>query len=116
MSVLHGWNRVLVIVGIVGLLVGAIDPLEGSLLILPASVLLTIGVHRANGELRTRRLVVIGLALIGVGFTAMWIITALGGVGGSTDRSAWWALLALPIVPGWLPCVAGGVLALRERV
>jgi len=98
-----------------GLLVGAIDPLEGSLLILPAGALLAVGVRRAKSGLGGR-LVSSGLVLIGLGVTAMWIMTALGGVGGSTGRSAWWALLALPMIPGWFLSVIGGALSLRERV
>ena len=37
------WSRVLVVAGLAAMLVGAIDPLEGSLVILPGSVLVTVG-------------------------------------------------------------------------
>ncbi len=114
MRVLKGRDRVFVVVGVIGLLVGAIDPLEGSLLILPSAILLTVGVRRATGGLASR-LATVGLVSIALGFTAMWVMTAIGGVGGSTGRSAWWALLALPMLPGWILSVTGGVMALRKR-
>ena len=114
MSVVAGRHRVVAVVGLIALVVGVVDPLEGSLLILPASCAVAL-VARLAGS-RYERLLYIGLALVLFGFAAIWIMTAIGGVGGSTDRSAWWALLAVPILPGWLFVVAGGVLALREKV
>jgi len=36
------WSRVLTVVGVAGMLIGAIDPLEGSIIILPGSALVTL--------------------------------------------------------------------------
>jgi len=44
------WSRILVTVGCVAMLLGAIDPLEGSLLILPGSGLVALGVFLGKGQ------------------------------------------------------------------
>ena len=112
MRVVSGRHRAMMIVGAVALAVGALDPLEGSLILLPACVLVALAARWAGS--RYERLSNVGLAVFFVGFVAMWAITAIGGVGGSTGRSAWWALPAVLVVPGWLLVVAGAVQALRE--
>lgn len=47
--------------------------------------------------------------MVALGFAVMWALTAIGGVGGSTGRSAWWALLVAPFVVGWILGVVAGV-------
>jgi hypothetical protein len=37
------WSNILVIVGFIAMLIGAIDPLEGSLVILPAIAIVALG-------------------------------------------------------------------------
>jgi len=39
------WARILLIAGYIAMLVGAIDPIEGSLLILPGSGLVVLGTY-----------------------------------------------------------------------
>jgi hypothetical protein len=46
------WSRILVIVGGIGMLLGAIDPLEGSLLILPSSGMVALGMFVGKGQRR----------------------------------------------------------------
>jgi hypothetical protein len=98
-------------VGFGGLVLGAIDPLEGSLLILPASAVLAFGAH--VGRLRTRRLLIVGFGLVAVGVALLWWLSALGGIGGTSGRSMWWGLLLMPYPAGWLLGVAGAVQSLR---
>jgi hypothetical protein len=83
------------------MLVGAIDPIEGSLLILPGSGLIALGTFLEQGERRliTYRLWVFILTAIGVG--ASWGLTMAGGIGGSDGISPWWAVLILPYPIGW---------------
>jgi hypothetical protein len=107
------WSRVLVIVGLAAMLVGAIDPLEGSLIILPGSVIGTVGAMLAGT--RYKKLILWSLALMVVGFGALWWLSALGGVGGPGGRSYWWALVLAPFPAGWVMGVVGGILKLRER-
>lgn len=83
------------------MLVGAIDPMEGSLLVLPGSGLFALGTFlgRADRRVMAYRLWVLVLIAIGVG--AMWGLTAVGGFGGSTGLSNWWGILILPYLIGW---------------
>ncbi len=95
------WSRILGIVGGIAMLVGAVDPIEGSLLIVPGSGLVAVGTFVGHGERRliTYRVLVFILIVIGVG--AMWGLSTVGGFGGTTGRSYWWALLVLPYLIGW---------------
>lgn len=106
------WPRVLLVLGLAGMLFGAIDPLEGSLVILPATGLVALGAHL--GKSRWRALLYWALALVAVGVGAMWILSAFGGLGGSTGRSNWWALLLSPYAVGWIMGLVGAFLALIE--
>ena len=95
------WSRILVIVGSIGMLVGALDPMEGSLVILPGSGLVALGTCLGQAERRwmAYRLGVFILIAIGVG--AMWGLTRVGGFGGNSGRSMWWGVLVLPYLIGW---------------
>lgn len=104
--------RALVIVGLVAILVGAIDPLEGSLVILPGAGLLAFAGWL--GGSRHRRLLYWACALVAAGFGVMWGMTAVGGIGGSTGRSIWWTLLLLPYPAGWIMALVGAIRSLRE--
>jgi hypothetical protein len=94
-------SRILLIFGGIAMLVGAVDPLEGSLLILPGSGLVALGTYLGQAErwLITFRVWVFILIAIGVG--AMTGLTAVGGIGGRSGHSMWWGLLILPYLIGW---------------
>jgi hypothetical protein len=97
------------------MLLGAIDPLEGSLIILPGSVLLAVGALLAGT--RYKKLILWSLALMVIGFGALWWLSALGGVGDIEDgsrRSYWWALVLTPFPVGWVMGIVGAILKLRE--
>ncbi|TFC06037.1 hypothetical protein E3O32_05455 [Cryobacterium mannosilyticum] len=49
------WSRILISVGGAAMLIGAIDPLEGSLLILPGSGLVALGVFLGTPDRRVVR-------------------------------------------------------------
>ena len=106
------WARLLMIVGLAGMLLGAIDPLEGSLIILPSTGLVALGAFLDKS--RRRVLLYWALASMAVGVGAMFVLSALGGIGGSTGLSIWWALLILPYVVGWFVGLAGAILVLIE--
>lgn len=99
--------KILVVIGNISLLIGALDPLEGGILILLGSGLTALGTYlgRAEAGLIRYRTAVFVLVTIGVG--AMWALTAKGGVGGSSGRSMWWGLLLLPYLVGWLMALVG---------
>jgi hypothetical protein len=95
------WSRILTIVGSIAMLVGAIDPLEGSLLILPGSGLIAIGTFLGQGGRRVFIYRIWVFILIAIGVGALWGLSAIGGLGGPTGHSNWWAVLILPYLIGW---------------
>jgi hypothetical protein len=91
-------SRVVLVIGLAGMLIGAVDPLEGSLLILPGVSLLALGAHL--GKSRWRKLLDWSFALAAVGVGALFVLSRLGGFGGNSGRSMWWALVLLPYPVG----------------
>ena len=106
------WPSVLVVVGLLAMLVGAVDPLEGSFVILPGSGLVAAGAYL--GRSRYRTLLAWAFALIVAGVGAMVVFTALGGIGGHSGSSLWWGLFVLPYPLGWIIGLVGTVLRLIE--
>lgn len=104
--------RILVVCGLVLMVIGAIDPLEGSLVILPGSALVALGGYFGGDRRRRRLLWAFGLVAAGVGL--LFAMSALGGIGGDTGRSLWWALLFLPYPVGWIMGLVGAIQTLRE--
>jgi hypothetical protein len=94
-------SRILIIVGGIAMLVGALDPMEGSVIILPSSGLVALGTFLGQSE---RRLIVYRVwvfILIAIGVGAVWGLTWVGGFGGNSGRSMWWGVLILPYLIGW---------------
>lgn len=105
-------SRVLLVIGFVGMLIGAVDPLEGSLVILPANALVALAA--ILGKSRYRTLLVTGFIFVAGGVAALWGLSALGGIGGDTGRSMGWGLVLAPYPLGWLLGVVGAILAMIE--
>jgi hypothetical protein len=101
MNTRNRWSKTLTIVGGIALAVGAIDPMEGSLAILPGTALLALGTWLGQAERRVVAWKVWALILIAIGVGAMWGLSMVGGFGGSSGRSGWWGLLLLPYLIGW---------------
>ena len=101
------WARILAITGGAGMIAGAIDPMEGSLVILPGSLLFAIGglLGREDRRIVSYRLWV--AALITFGVAGLWVSSMFGGFGGDTGRSMWWVLVLLPYPVGWSMGVLG---------
>jgi hypothetical protein len=94
------------------MLIGAIDPLEGSFIILPGSGLVALGAFL--GKSRYRKLLLWAFILIAVGVGAMIGLSMFGGLGGNTGHSLWWGLVILPYPIGWIIGIIGIVLRLIE--
>ena len=105
-------SRILAVIGFAALLIGAVDPLEGSFVILPGAVVVSVAAGLVRS--RYRKLLYISAALIGVGVSAMVGVSAIGGLGGGTGLSRWWALTFTPYPVGWILCLVASVLLLRE--
>ena len=104
--------RVLVVAGLTAMVLGALDPLEGSLLILPGTGLAALGALLSHS--RFRRSLYWSFALVSIGVAALWGMSAMGGIGGPGQRSMWWALVLLPYPVGWVLGLVGVVRELRE--
>ena len=88
-------------------ILGAIDPMEGALLILPGSALIALGTFLRRDERRFLAYRVWVLILIALGVGALFGLSAAGGFGGSSSRSNWWGVLILPYFIGWSMGIAG---------
>ena len=106
------WSRILKVVGGIAMLLGTLDPLEGSALILLGSGLVALGMYLGGKDRRTVLYWVWVFLLIGVGVAALFGLSAVGGIGGKSGHSMWRGVLMLPYPAGWLMALAGGVVGL----
>ena len=98
---LKRWSNLVSVVGGVGLVVGSFDPMEGSVLLLPGSALLALASYLGREDRRLLAYRTWSFILVALGVGALFGLSAMGGVGGSSGHSAWWALLILPYLVGW---------------
>jgi len=94
------WSRILLGIGLAMMLVGAIDPLEGSFIILPGVGVAAIGALAQKSRLV--KLLCWAFAFVAFGVAAMVIFSAWGGLGGKSGHSMWWAVFILPYPVGWI--------------
>jgi hypothetical protein len=106
------WSRTLCIIGLLAMIIGALDPLEGSLIILPGSGLVALSAFLGQSRHRTFVYWAFGLTVIGV--AAFFVVSMFGGVGGNTGHSHLWLLTALPYPVGWIMSLVGVVRVLTE--
>lgn len=106
------WSWILKVVGCIAMVIGTVDPLEGSLLILPGCGLIALGVYLGGRDRRTVRYWAWAFILIALGVGALFGLSAVGGIGGKSGHSMWWGLLLLPYPAGWFMAVAGGIVGL----
>ena len=106
------WSRALVTIGLLAILIGTLDPLEGSVLILAGIAFIAAGAAVGHSPERAKSYLALGLAILGVGL--LFALSAFGGVGGRSGRSAWWALILLPYPIAWVIGIVAGVRQLRS--
>lgn len=84
------------------MVLGAVDPLEGAVLILLGSAAAALGAGIAHA--RGRRLLYWAFALMSTGCGAMLLLSVYGGIGQNAPyfRSLWWGLFMIPYPVGWL--------------
>ena len=99
-------------IGLALMLIGALDPMEGSVVIFAGSVVAALGAW--GGRTKRRYLQAGAAVLIGTGVGLLFGMSALGGVGGTSGRSIWWVLLVIPYPVGWIVGLTGAVLNLRR--
>jgi hypothetical protein len=88
-------------VGSIAMVVGAVDPMEGSAIILPGSGLVALGTFLSHSERRLIAFRVWVFILIAIGVGSLWGLSRIGGIGGNSGHSLWWGLLILPYLIGW---------------
>lgn len=94
------WIRIMFIVGIVALVIGAIDPLEGSVVIVAGIALVSGAAYLGND--RHQKFFLASLMMILAGVFFLFYFSWKGGFGGSSSISWWWGILILPYPAGWL--------------
>lgn len=87
--------------GCLAMLLGGIDPLEGSPVVLAGSGLFALAAYLGRVEWPVLRGRVVIFLLVAVGVAALWGLTAWGGIGGKSGRPMGWAWLVLPYPLGW---------------
>jgi hypothetical protein len=112
MSAVTWWSRVLIFAGVAGMLVGAIDPLEGSIIILPGSGLVALGAFLSKS--RYRVVFYWSLILVAVGVAELGVLSMFGGIGSGSGHSLWWGLMVIPYPVGWILGLAGVILELTD--
>jgi hypothetical protein len=106
------WARILIGAGLFCMLIGAIDPLEGSFFVLLGIALAALGSF--IGKSQYSRLLSWSFALAAIGVGAMVALSALGGIGGSSGNPLWWGVFILPYPIGWAVGILSGGIAFFE--
>jgi hypothetical protein len=97
------WTRIIYIIGVIALIIGAIDPLEGSVVIMAGSALLALSAYATSD--RHSKIFTASLIMIVIGVAFLFYFSSLGGFGGTSTLSWWWGLLILPFPIGWLTII-----------
>lgn len=94
------WLQAGFVLGVVLVLLGTLDPLEGSVLVLAGSIVLAVASYGfGDPQHKWFRLAAV---LILIGVSALWILSAYGGFGAGSTLGYGWAVCILPYPVGWL--------------
>jgi len=94
------WTRIIYIIGVIALIIGALDPLEGSVIIAAGSVLIIVSTYVKRDQ--HWKIFLASLIMIVIGVIFLFYFSSLGGFGGTSTLSWWWGILILPYPIGWL--------------
>ena len=94
------WKRVIYIIGVIALIIGVIDPLEGSVVLAIGCTLIALSTYLTHD--RHWKIFFASLIMIVFGVCFMFYLSSLGGFGDSSTLSWWWGTLILPYPLGWL--------------
>lgn len=94
------WKRIIYVIGVIALVIGIIDPLEGSVILVGGSVLIALSTYLTQD--RHRNIFFSSLIMIVIGVFFLFYFSSLGGFGGKSTLSWWWGILILPYPIGWL--------------
>jgi len=94
------WTRIIYIIGVIALIIGAIDPMEGSVVIAGGSILVAFSTYLKHDRHWKLFLALSVFIVFGVFF--LFYLSSLGGFGGRSKLSWWWGTLILPYPLAWL--------------
>ena len=94
------WTRIIYIIGIIALIIGALDPMEGSVVIVAGSAAIAFSTYMSKDKHFSMFLSTTIMIIFGV--SSLFYLSALGGFGGTARLSQWWGILILPYPIGWL--------------
>jgi len=97
------WTRVVYITGIVAIIIGTIDPLEGSVLIATGNALLVLSTYITKDS--HRKIFLSSFIMIVIVVFFLFYFSSLGGFGGTSTLSWWWGTLILPYPIGWITVI-----------
>jgi hypothetical protein len=103
------WTRIVYIIGVIALLIGTLDPMEGSVVITAGSIMLALSTYITRD--RHWKIFAASTIMIVIGVAFLFYLSSLGGFGGNSSRSWWWGILILPYPLGWLTTIV--ILILR---
>lgn len=93
------WLKAIYGIGIVAMILGVVDPLEGSVLIVTGSLMVAVAAQLRHDNYHA--IFKWSAIFITVGVFFMFFLSRMGGLGKGT-LSWWWGLLILPYPIGWL--------------
>ena len=97
------WKRILYKIGVIALIIGALDPLEGSVVLAIGCALVALSTYLTQD--RHWKIFLASLIMILAGVFFLFFVSSLGGFGGTSTLSWWWSILMLPYPIGWLMAI-----------
>jgi hypothetical protein len=107
------WIKIANYFGVIALIIGVIDPLEGSVLISVGSILLTFSKYFKNDP--RWKVYFFASVMIVTGVSFLFYLSSLGGFGGNSSLSWWWGMLILPYPLGWLLSIITLIISIVRR-
>lgn len=107
------WKRWIYILGLILFFLGTLDPLEGAVLILAGSILITLIIAIDRKDMWKSYLM--SSIAIGVGVAFLFYFSTLGGWGRSSTLPKAWAIVLLPYPLGWIATIVLLVKSLRKK-
>jgi hypothetical protein len=108
------WLKVIFITGFIALIIGILDPLEGSVVILAGSVLVALSSFLAHN--RYWKIFLLTFIMIAIGVFFLFYLSSLGGFGGTSNLSWWYGTLILPYPIGWIIAIVFSIKGLKKGI
>ena len=91
------WTRIVYIIGVAASIIGVLDPMEGSILLMAGGILLAVSTYFIKDKYRKMFFTTAIMMVVGVFF--LFYFSSLGGF---PPLPWWWGILILPYPIGWL--------------